>query len=113
MLNGEPVYSIFHDNAIYKPLIKEFTKNLPTRTSELEQAVESEDLESIKFFAHRIKGAAASYGYPKLTSLAADIEEKARSLAGASDQASGLNDISELLEAIKRHSDCILKATMD
>lgn len=112
MFQTEPVFSIFHDNAIYRPLIRDFTRNLPQRTTELEQAVNAGDIEGIKFFAHRIKGAAASYGYPKLTSLAAEIEDKVRSLPPNHDD-SALIDIERIMNDIKSHAEAILQAKVD
>lgn len=70
----EPIYSRFIDDDIYIPLLIEFAADLPGHISELAVTIGQGDGAKIARLSHRLKGAAATYGYPQLAQIAHEIE---------------------------------------
>ena len=66
-------------------MIVVFTKNLPDRITMLKDANAAKDWANLAQIAHKLKGAGASYGYPKLSENAHIIEKTAQSLAKKKD----------------------------
>lgn len=58
--------------------VEEFVKSLPRRLEELRQAYQLREWDRLTALAHRLKGAAGSYGYPDISRLCADLEPKLR-----------------------------------
>jgi HPt (histidine-containing phosphotransfer) domain-containing protein len=88
-----------------RDIVGEFVAGLGARIAELRQARERMDWELLTTLAHRLKGAAGSYGYPEIGNLCAEMERQFRahqadefaeqiaSLAGFADAArAGLDD---------------------
>lgn len=69
--------SKYHDNELYKPMIQEFLASLPERINDIKDHATKNDWNSVTKEAHKFKGAASTYGYPSLTSVAAEIETQA------------------------------------
>lgn len=57
-----------------KDLIPQFLENRKQDISVLKDLVEKKDIESISQLSHKIKGAAAGYGFKELSDIAARIE---------------------------------------
>lgn len=57
-----------------RDLVEDFVGELPGRIEELRAAHRRLDWEQLRMLAHRLKGAAGSYGYPSLSALAAEME---------------------------------------
>ena len=55
-------------------IVEEFVAELPSRISELSDAHRRLDWEQLRTCAHRLKGAGGSYGYPRLSQVAASME---------------------------------------
>jgi len=72
------VSQLLLDDASLRDLVQEFVEALPQRLEELRRAYEALDWDQLAVLAHRLKGAAGSYGYPDLSRLAAEMEEKFR-----------------------------------
>lgn len=57
-----------------RDIVQEFVDGLAVRLDELRLAHEKLDWESLTILAHRLKGAAGSYGYPQISTLCAKME---------------------------------------
>jgi len=58
----------------YEPLIPSFIRNQNMVFNELEVALVSDDVDKIKFLAHRLKGTSENYGFKQLGTYASDLE---------------------------------------
>ncbi|MEK2643944.1 Hpt domain-containing protein [Bdellovibrio sp. BCCA] len=65
-------------DADLQDLIPQFVENRKKDIESLEQLVEKNDLVAIAQLAHKIKGAAAGYGFNELSNLAAQMEKAAK-----------------------------------
>lgn len=66
------------EEADLRDVVEEFVAGLPTRGAEMRQAHAAHDLEMLRVLAHRLKGAGGSYGYPNVSHLCADLEQRCR-----------------------------------
>ena len=73
-----------HDAELLE-LVRMFVDDLGVDVDEMRSALERGDLESLALRAHRLKGAAGSYGFPSLTTHAAALEEGAKGGADRAD----------------------------
>jgi histidine phosphotransfer protein HptB len=62
-----------------RDIVEDFVAGMDTRLRELQEAHERLDWEQLTTFAHRLKGAAGSYGYPDISRLCAEMEQRFRS----------------------------------
>ncbi|MGE5084681.1 MAG: Hpt domain-containing protein [Bacillota bacterium] len=67
-----------------KDLIPQFIENRKKDIDSLQSLVATHDLTAIAALAHKIKGAAAGYGFSDLSSIAAEIEKEAKNNNDAS-----------------------------
>lgn len=65
-------------DADLQDLIPQFVENRKKDIVALEELVEKNDLTAIAQLAHKIKGAAAGYGFNELSDLAAQMEQAAK-----------------------------------
>lgn len=63
------------EDADLRDIVEEFVGSLAQRVSELQNAYQTLDWEALTTFAHRLKGAGGSYGYPEISQLAARMEQ--------------------------------------
>ena len=61
-----------------RDIVVEFVDGLTARMGELRTAHEKLDWDQLTTLAHRLKGAAGSYGYPEISHLCAEMEQKFR-----------------------------------
>lgn len=66
------------EDADLRDVVEEFVAGLQVRVHELREAHAQLDWEQLVTLAHRLKGAAGSYGYPDISQLCADMERKFR-----------------------------------
>ena len=57
-----------------RDMVEEFVANLEKRVKELQHAYEKLDWQQLTMLAHRLKGAAGSYGYPDISQVCATME---------------------------------------
>jgi signal transduction histidine kinase/DNA-binding response OmpR family regulator len=72
------VVSDFADDPDMTELIEKFTGGLPAQIKRLEDALEANDREAVRRFAHQLKGSAGGYGFSTITAAAARLEDDAR-----------------------------------
>jgi len=72
------VSQLLAEDADLRDIVEEFVDNLTERVEEMQQAFQKTDWEMLTTFAHRLKGAAGSYGYPDISKLCAEMEQRFR-----------------------------------
>lgn len=71
-----PILSEFADDPDMTELVASFVEGLPLQVAKLEAAHASGDHPMLRRLAHQLKGAAGGYGFPTLTTAAAELEER-------------------------------------
>ena len=61
-----------------RDIVLEFVNGLPTRIADFQKAHEQLDYDLLGTLAHRLKGAAGSYGYPDLSAVCFEMERQFR-----------------------------------
>lgn len=82
-------------DADLEDLIPQFLDNRKKDIETLEHLVAQNDLQAVSQLAHKIKGAASSYGFNELSELASKMEMQTKS-----NQSAGLDD---LIKKMKMH----------
>jgi histidine phosphotransfer protein HptB len=72
------VSQLLLEDADLRDIVEEFVAGLTARLAELQQAHEKLDFDQLTTLAHRLKGAAGSYGYPEISQLCAMMEAQFR-----------------------------------
>ena len=70
------VSQLLTDDPGLRDIVQEFVENLATRVDDLKRAHAALDWEMLTTLAHRLKGAAGSYGYPDISKLCAEMERQ-------------------------------------
>lgn len=68
------VSQLLLEDADLRDIVQEFVNGLPARIAELREAYQELDWQRLALLAHRLKGAAGSYGYPDISRLCASME---------------------------------------
>jgi HPt (histidine-containing phosphotransfer) domain-containing protein len=74
--SGELISQLLREDPDLRDIVAEFVAGLATRIDDLRRAHEQMDWELLTTLAHRLKGAAGSYGYPDISKLCAEMESK-------------------------------------
>lgn len=82
-------------DADLQDLVPQFVENRKRDLESLQQLVLKKDIEAIAQLAHKIKGAAAGYGFNELSDLASQLEKAAK----AKDEA----PLENLVQKMKAH----------
>jgi HPt (histidine-containing phosphotransfer) domain-containing protein len=91
---NEVYYSNLSADPDLAELVDLFIAELPERLVQLNCALEAGNLVDLARFAHQLKGAGGSYGFPQLTPVAANLERLAKQ---AADEMSLRNALDELI----------------
>lgn len=70
------ISQLLSEDADLRDVVEEFVEGLATRVDELKQAHQTLDWELLTTLTHRLKGAAGSYGYPDISRLCAEMEQR-------------------------------------
>lgn len=70
-----PIVSKFANDPVLGPLLKEFLIDLPTQLDEIFAAIHAHDFSEVIRLCHRLKGDAATYGFPELALVAHEGEQ--------------------------------------
>ncbi|MCG3137875.1 MAG: hypothetical protein HJJLKODD_01730 [Phycisphaerae bacterium] len=82
----------------FKAIVEIFVNGLPDRLAAIEQALSRCDLQTLRYYAHQLKGSGGGHGYPDITRVAAELESQV--VSGAVEQ---LRDcVDELTQVIQR-----------
>ncbi len=74
-------FSTLCDDADMVELVELFVQEVPDRLAQLEQCLDQGNWSELARFAHQLKGAGGSYGFPQLTPAAARLEQLAKQTA--------------------------------
>ena len=80
---AELIYSRLGLDDDLTDLIELFVQEVPSRLAVLRRLIDSLDHSELARFAHQLKGAGGSYGFPELTTAAAQLEKAAKDRAPA------------------------------
>lgn len=86
------------EDADLRDIVEEFVGGMGTRVEELQQAFERMDWEMMVVLAHRLKGAAGSYGYPDISTFCSGLEARFR-LQDAGDFAADIQVLEKYVAA--------------
>jgi HPt (histidine-containing phosphotransfer) domain-containing protein len=64
-------------NASFEPLIPRFLSNRKKEVTAMQEALIAQDFEMIRRISHGMKGVGGSYGFDRITEMAAAIEQAA------------------------------------
>ncbi len=89
------------EDADLKDIVVEFVNGLDQRLAELRQAFDRLDWDQLVTLAHRLKGAAGSYGYPEISRVCAALERsfRAHEANGFTDALAELNRLVDAARA--------------
>lgn len=69
---------IVHVEADFEPLLPKFMTNRKKEVVTMREALAQQDFETVRKVAHGMKGAGGSYGFDRVTAMAAVIEQAAK-----------------------------------
>lgn len=82
MLPNQPAATgdalIVHVEADFEPLLPKFMTNRKKEVVMMREALAQQDFETVRKVAHGMKGAGGSYGFDRVTAMAAIIEQAAK-----------------------------------
>ena len=70
---------VVHIERAFEPLMPRFMANRKKEIVTMRQALTGNDLETVRSVAHGMRGVGGSYGFDRITELAATIEQAAKS----------------------------------
>ncbi len=73
-----PEREIVHVDTSFEPLIPKFMANRKKETVVMREAVAAQDFETVRKVSHGMKGAGGSYGFDRISEMAATIEQAAK-----------------------------------
>ncbi len=76
---GAPQALIVHIESDFEPLLPKFMTNRKKEVVAMRDALAQHDFETIRKIAHGMKGAGGSYGFDCITTMAATMEQAAKS----------------------------------
>lgn len=74
---------IVHIGSDFEPLMPRFITNRKKEVLTMREALAQQDFETVRKVAHGMKGAGGSYGFDHVTTMAATIEQAAKTGAAA------------------------------
>jgi HPt (histidine-containing phosphotransfer) domain-containing protein len=69
---------LVHVDASFEPLVPKFLTNRKKEVVTMLGALTTQDFETVRTIAHGMKGAGGSYGFDRITEIAACIEQAAK-----------------------------------
>jgi HPt (histidine-containing phosphotransfer) domain-containing protein len=94
-------YSTYCHDPDMTELLALFVQEIPDRLAVLEQHLEQGNWSELARFAHQIKGAGGSYGFPQLTPAAARLEQLAKQTAPVEQLEAALSDLVAVAEQLR------------
>jgi len=78
----DPVLSEFADDPDMSDLVVDFVGRMPERVNALKSAFDAGDTEQVMRLAHQLKGSGGGYGFPLLTTVSGELEQRAKEASG-------------------------------
>jgi HPt (histidine-containing phosphotransfer) domain-containing protein len=82
-------------------LVELFVQEVPDRLAQLEQCLDQGNWSELARFAHQLKGAGGSYGFPQLTPVAARVEQLAKQMAPVDQLQAALSELVEVTALLR------------
>lgn len=89
----EGYYSSLSNDEDLAELVELFVQEVPDRLAQLEQCLDQGNWSELARFAHQLKGAGGSYGFPQLTPVAARVEQLAKQTAPVDQLQAALSEL--------------------
>jgi HPt (histidine-containing phosphotransfer) domain-containing protein len=70
--------ALVHVDASFEPLVPKFLTNRKKEVLTMQDALSAQDFETVRTVAHGMKGAGGSYGFDRISEMAAVIEQAAK-----------------------------------
>ncbi len=83
--NAGPIYSNLALDEDLRDIVVLFVEEMPDRITKIESQFQSADWHALERTVHQLKGAAGSYGFPKLSPAAAVVEDLIKADASAAE----------------------------
>lgn len=82
-------------------IVRQFVDELPGRVTQLLNCLEDHQWSELARFAHQLKGAGGSYGFPQLTPVAARVEALAKQYTNDMTIRSAIDDLVGVVHKIR------------
>lgn len=69
---------LVHIDASFEPLVPKFLTNRKNEVMTMQEALTAQDFETVRVVAQGVNGAGGSYGFDRITEIAAGVEQAAR-----------------------------------
>lgn len=69
---------LVHVDASFEPLVPKFMTNRKKEVVVMQEALTAKDFDTVRKVAHGMKGAGGSYGFDRITDMAAVVEQAAK-----------------------------------
>lgn len=89
-----------HIDASFEPFVPKFMTNRKKEVVVMQEALAANDFETVRTVAHGMKGAGGSYGFDRISEMAAAIEQAAKA-ADAPTIARDLSVLGSYLDRVK------------
>lgn len=74
--SSDKIVSLLGDDPEMADLVEEFVSAMSERITAIEEALQSEDRDSLRRHMHQLKGACGGYGFPQLTDETGLLERR-------------------------------------
>jgi histidine phosphotransfer protein HptB len=73
-----PIRSKFADDSDFAELLGEFAATIPAKRSTVRELLHKSAVDELRVWAHQLKGASGGYGFPALSTAAAELEQSCK-----------------------------------
>src|SRR5262245_6520336 len=96
-----PCYSVLSGDPEMAELLALFVSELPLRLAEVRQAAQGKNWQEVRRLAHQLRGAGGSYGFPLLTTAAAQVEDIAKDQTSVKELRAALDQLTAIVERLR------------
>src|SRR6185369_13350854 len=110
----ESLQSAYASDVTMAPIIGEFVSGLPAQVEQIQQALRSADLESLRRLVHQLKGSGGGYGFMPLTDAAANAERTIITQAPLESISAEVAKLIELVQKVQgyRKQESVVEVTL-
>ena len=73
-MDQHALYSPLAQDPVFTEIVAQFVADLPNRVRTIERLLATQNFPQLGRFAHQLKGAAGSYGFPPVSSVCEELE---------------------------------------
>ena len=97
------IYSQLGADEDLAELIDLFVSEIPDRLAILQRLAENGQYDALARYAHQLKGAGGSYGFPQLTAVAASLERAAKARLTVADLTAAWTQLADVAGRLRAH----------